>query len=47
MAEKTPVRNTRFTHVGRITQDGVTLDGFPSTPETPSDLAIIMAHGFL
>jgi pimeloyl-ACP methyl ester carboxylesterase len=46
VVEKTPVRNTRFTHVGRITQDGVTLHGFHSVPETPSDLAIVMAHGF-
>jgi pimeloyl-ACP methyl ester carboxylesterase len=46
VADKTPVRNTRFTHVGQLTQDGVVLDGFTSTPRTPSDLAIVLAHGF-
>jgi pimeloyl-ACP methyl ester carboxylesterase len=46
VAEKTPVRNTRFTHVGQLTQDGVVLDGFVLTPKTPFDLAIVVAHGF-
>jgi pimeloyl-ACP methyl ester carboxylesterase len=32
--------------VGRITRDGVSLTGFTSTPETPSDLAVVLAHGF-
>ncbi|TCO65059.1 alpha/beta hydrolase family protein [Actinocrispum wychmicini] len=32
--------------MGRITADGVRLDGFTSTPRTPSDLAIVIAHGF-
>jgi pimeloyl-ACP methyl ester carboxylesterase len=32
--------------VGQLTQDGVVLDGFSLTPETPSDLAIVVAHGF-
>lgn len=46
MAGKSSVRNTRFTHVGRITRDGVSLTGFTATPETPSDLAVVLAHGF-
>jgi pimeloyl-ACP methyl ester carboxylesterase len=46
VAEKSPVRNTRFTHVGQVTADGVALRGRFWRPETPSDLAIVVAHGF-
>ncbi len=46
MAQKSPFRNTRFTHVGQLTQDGVVLDGFHCAPYSPSELGIVLAHGF-
>ncbi len=46
MAGKSPVRNTRFTHVGQVTADGVMLRGLFAPSEMPSDLAIVLAHGF-
>jgi uncharacterized protein len=46
VAGKTPVRNTRFTHVGEVTADGVVLRGWHLPADTPSDLAIVLAHGF-
>ncbi|MFC5110834.1 hypothetical protein [Kibdelosporangium philippinense] len=44
MAGKSPVRNTRFTHVGQVTADGVTPRGLVARRETPSDLEIVRAR---